>query len=90
MQTQLCQHRDFLQYNDGEFPAGLGDGGGRYGVDRVEGEILVALEFVLGVVVVGFGAIVARASEGPDIAWVIEDAVGVVVFRRGGGEVELD
>jgi hypothetical protein len=90
VQTQLRQYRDFLQYNDGKFPTGLGDGGGRYRVSRVEGKILVTVEFVFGIIIVGVGAIVTRTSEGPDIARIVENAVGVVVFRCGGGKVELD
>jgi hypothetical protein len=55
----------------------------------MERQVFIALQFVFGVVV-GVVAIVAGTPEGPHIAGVFEDAVGVVVFGRGGGEVELD
>jgi hypothetical protein len=89
MESQLCQYRHFLEYDDSEFSARLVYSYGGHGIDGMKRKILVPIKLVFGFFV-GFVAIVVRTSEGPDIGRVLEDAVGVVVFRRGSGEVELD
>jgi hypothetical protein len=83
----LRQYSSFLQYNDCNFSARLGYSGGRHGVGGVERKIFVTVELVFRIVVIGVGAIVARASEGPYIARIVKGAVGVVVFGCGGGAV---
>jgi hypothetical protein len=89
MKSKLCEHRQLFKYNDREFSARFVYGHGGYGVDCMKCKVFIPFQFIFSIVV-GFIAIVAGTSEGPHIAGVFEGAVGVVVFGRGGGEVELD
>lgn len=89
MQTQLGEDCSFLEDDNSELPAGLIGGDGGHGLDGAEGEVLLPVELVVGIIVIVVVAIVVGASQRPWISSIIEGAICMVVFGGSGSRVEL-
>ena len=92
LDSKLCQYSGLFQHNYCNFTARLRHGNCGHGLAADGGmeqrALLTALELIIRVAVCCI-AVVVRILERPDVSWVIEYGVDVVIRCCSSGEVEL-